>query len=397
MSTAGRITDRVRTVAPDSMAARVFLAFLATAGIFYINIMPAIVDGLIEGLSFTARQAGLVASANVYGAAAGALGIVFIVKRLSWRRVAYTLLAGLILMDLLSMLIITPNALIAFRFAHGFIGGALVGTGFSVIARTLSPDRTFGVLLFIQFGLGGLGNLYIPRLVPIFGVSVLFISLITFSVCTLIMLPFLDQYPVDHEKQRAHREASGRVPLVPVALVLLSIFLFQAGNNGLFAFIIGLGKTSGLSLEFITGTLAAGGWIGLFGALLVIVIHTRFGRTIPLAVAMLATVGATWALHYSTNGSVFLAANVLVGITWAFVMSYLLGLAAAFDRTGQMAALGGFASKMGLASGPLVGGLLLGDDNYTLIINIAVVALIISMIASVIPAIHQDRAPGGRA
>jgi predicted MFS family arabinose efflux permease len=397
MSAAGRITDTVRTVAPDGMTARVFLAFLATAGIFYINILPAIVDGLIEGLSFTSKQAGLVASANVYGAAAGALGIVFIVKRLNWRRVAYTLLAGLILMDLLSMLIITPNALIAFRFAHGVIGGALVGTGFSVIARTLNPDRTFGVLLFIQFGLGGLGNLYIPRLVPVFGVSVLFISLIAFSVCTLIMLPFLDQYPVDHEKQRAHREASGRVPLIPVALVLLSIFLFQAGNNGLFAFIIGLGKTSGLSLEFITGTLAAGGWIGLFGALLVIVIHTRFGRAIPLAVAMLATVGATWALHYSTNGSVFLAANVVVGITWAFVMSYLLGLAAAFDRTGQMAALGGFASKMGLASGPLVGGLLLGDDNYALIINIAVIALIFSMIASVIPAMHQDRAPGGRA
>ncbi len=295
------------------------------------------------------------------------------------------------------MLIITPNALIAFRFAHGVIGGALVGTGFSVIARTLSPDRTFGVLAVhpvrawrsrqpVHTAAGA--DLWRQR---------------TFHFADHVQrvhidhAPVLDQYPVDHEKQRAHREASGRVPLVPVALVLLSIFLFQAGNNGLFAFIIGLGKTSGLSLEFITGTLAAGGWIGLFGALLVIVIHTRFGRTIPLAVAMLATVGATWALHYSTNGSVFLAANVLVGITWAFVMSYLLGLAAAFDRTGQMAALGGFASKMGLASGPLVGGLLLGDDNYALIINIAVVALIFSMIASVIPAIHQDRAPGGRA
>jgi len=397
MNAAGRSSDPVRTVAPNSMVARVFLAFLATAGIFYINILPAMVDGLIEALSFTSRQAGLVASANVYGAAAGALGIVFIVKRLAWRRVAYALLAGLIMMDLLSMLIITPNALIAFRFAHGFIGGALVGTGFSVIARTLNPDRTFGVLLFIQFGLGGLGNLFIPRLVPIFGIRVLFISLIAFSVVTLLMLPFLDQYPVDHEKQRAHREASGRIPLVPVALVLSSIFLFQAGNNGLFAFIIGLGKTSGLSLDFITGTLAAGGWIGLLGALLVIVIHTRFGRTIPLVVAMLATVGATWILHYSANATLFLIANCTVGITWAFVISYLLGLAAAFDRSGQMAALGGFASKMGLASGPLVGGLLLGDDNYGLIINIAVVALIFSMIASVIPAIHQDRAPGSKA
>ena len=34
----------------DGEIARVLLAFLATAGIFYVNIMPAIVDGLIEGL-----------------------------------------------------------------------------------------------------------------------------------------------------------------------------------------------------------------------------------------------------------------------------------------------------------------------------------------------------------
>ncbi len=392
MNTARPTTFSVKAVPPDSMAARVFLAFLATAGIFYINILPAMVDGLIEGLAFTSRQAGLVASANVYGAAAGALLIVFIVKRLSWRRTAYALLGALILMDLLSMLIITPDSLIAFRFAHGFIGGALVGTGFSVIARTHNPDRTFGVLLFIQFGLGGLGNLYIPRLVPVFGISALFVSLIAFSIVTLLMLPFLDKYPVDLEKQRAHQQASGKMPLVPVALVLMSIFLFQAGNNGLFAFIIGLGKTSGLSLEFITGSLAAAGWIGLLGALLVIVIHTRFGRAIPLASAMVATVVATWILHYSSNGIIFLLANCVVGVTWAFVMSYLLGLASAFDRSGQMAALGGFASKMGLATGPLTGGLLLGDDNYGLIINIAAVALILSMIASLIPAIHQDRA-----
>jgi DHA1 family inner membrane transport protein len=110
-----------------------------------------------------------------------------------------------------------------------------------------------------------------------------------------------------------------------------------------------------------------------------------------VSAATLITGAATWALHVSSNGAVFLGANCIIGITWAFVMSYLLGLAAEFDRTGQMAALGGFASKMGLASGPLVDGMLLGDDNYTLIINIAAIALAFSMVASLIPARRQDR------
>jgi predicted MFS family arabinose efflux permease len=372
------------------MRARVFLAFLATAGLFYVNIMPAIVDGLKEGLGFTDRQAGFVASANVYGAALGALLIVFLVRRLSWRRTAWCLLAALVAMDLVSMLISSPSLMIGVRFVHGCIGGALVGVGFSVIARTLHPDRTFGVLLFVQFGLGGVGNLWIPRLVPVFGIDVLFLSLIAFSVVTAVMLPFLDAYPVD-PAQRQPGKVGARPAYVPIALVLASLFLFQAANNGLFAFIIGLGRVSGLELNFITLTLALSGWIGLLGAGLVVLLYTRYGRTLPLATAMLATLGATWALHYSTHSTVYLVANCVVGVTWAFVMSYLLGLASAFDRTGQMAALGGFASKMGLASGPLVGGMLLGDNNYALLINLACVGLALSMVASVIPARLKDR------
>ena len=67
--------------APNGEIARVLLAFLATAGLFYVNIMPALVDGLIEGLGFNNQQAGFVGSANVYGAAlGGADGIAHVLR-----------------------------------------------------------------------------------------------------------------------------------------------------------------------------------------------------------------------------------------------------------------------------------------------------------------------------
>ena len=109
------------------MAAMIFLAFLASAGLFYVNIMPAIVDGLKEGLAFTDRQAGFVASANVYGAAVGALLIVFIVKRIDWRRVSYSLLTALIITDLLSMLISSPEPVINSRCTRFFSSRTLPG------------------------------------------------------------------------------------------------------------------------------------------------------------------------------------------------------------------------------------------------------------------------------
>ena len=128
-------------VSPNSMTARVFLAFLASAGLFYVNIMPTIVSGLIEALGFTNQQAGNVASANMYGAALGALLIVFLIKRLNWQLAATLFLSGLIAIDLMSIKLTDPTTLLIVRFIHGFVGGMLVGTGFSLIAPN-TPARS---------------------------------------------------------------------------------------------------------------------------------------------------------------------------------------------------------------------------------------------------------------
>ncbi|MDA8694408.1 MFS transporter, partial [Pseudomonadales bacterium] len=181
---------------PDSMLARLLLAFLATAGLFYVNIMPALVDGLVEGLGFTNKEAGLVGSSNVYGAAVGALLIVFLISRINWRTAAWVFLSGLIIIDAASIFIDDAQLLTSLRFFHGLIGGMLVGTGFAVIARTHKPDRTFGMLLGVQYGLGGLGIMVIPPLVPDFGTPILFLTLIGFSLITALMLPFIPDYPI---------------------------------------------------------------------------------------------------------------------------------------------------------------------------------------------------------
>ena len=378
--------------APDGLVAAVLLSFLATAGIFYINIMPALVSGLVDGLGFSARDAGLVGSANVYGAAFGALAITFVVARLRWRRTAVALLAVLIALDLVSRFVVAPWPLIALRALHGFMGGMLVGVAFAVIARTRAPDRVFGVLLLVQFGLGGLGVMTLPRLVPEFGHGVLFMALIAFSLVTLAMVPFLADYPP--RAAPAASAAAGRSASRPqFALALLALFLFQASNMGLFSYILELGKEAGLAGSFVASAVGAATWVGTAGCLLVIVIGTRFGRALPLAIALAVTVAGLWGLHYAGNASVFVLANCMTGITWSLVMPYLLGLSATFDTTGRAAALGGFASKMGLASGPLLGALILGEGNYALLINLSCLGILACAAAALPPARVLDRQP----
>ena len=158
-----------RRAAPDGLPAAVMLSFLATAGFFYVNIMPALVEGLRVGLHFSEQDAGFAGSANVYGAALGALLAAFVVTRWPWRPAAYLLLGTLMAVDLASTLVTTPAIMIAVRGMHGLAGGCLVGLSYGVFARTRRPERTFGMLLVVQGALGGLGVMTLPRLVPLFG------------------------------------------------------------------------------------------------------------------------------------------------------------------------------------------------------------------------------------
>jgi len=384
--------ERLPTASPNGEVARVLLSFLATAGFFYINIMPAFVDGLITALDFTSREAGLVGSANMYGAALGALTAVFVVKSINWKKTAVIMLLTLMTLDLSSVWVQEPQALMALRFAHGCFGGLLVGIGFAIISRTLNTERTFGYLLSIQFGLGGLGLMYLPGLVPDYGLKALLVSLALFSFVTLCMLPFMADYPVSKEKAAATASQSEGVNWGPLMLALLTTFLFQAANMGIYAYIMSMGKHYGLDEGFISSTLGVAAWIAIAGSVLVIFISTRFGRLWPLTVSMSITAVGTWLLHYSGEALYYWIANVGVGITWAFGISYLLGMCSAFDASGQMAALGGFASKMGLASGPMVAALLMGGDDYTLVINVAVVVFVVAALVVVIPARVLDRA-----
>ena len=380
-----------RKVAPNSMLARVFLAFLSTAGIFYVNILPALVDGLITALGFSNQQAGSVASANLYGAALGALLIVFLIRKLNWQLMALLFLAGLISIDLASMFVNQPDTMVALRFADGFVGGMLVGTGFSVIARTDGPDRTFGVLLFVQFGLGGLGVMMLPGLVDQFGTRALFLALIAFSSVTLCMLPFLPDYRVDAAEAAARKALHGKIRTVPLVMTLIAIFLFQASNNALYAYIIGLGEFFGQQGAMITTTLGVAAWLGLAGAGLVVLISDRFGYLKTLVAGLAVTVVGTWAFLQSDVVWIWIGANYLIGITWAYTISYLLGLVSRFDTAGQMAAMGGFASKMGLASGPALAAMIIGESNYVLITWAAVAGLLACLLVVLYPARLQDR------
>ncbi|MBR63721.1 MAG: MFS transporter [Flavobacteriaceae bacterium] len=374
-----------------SLLAACLYSILATAGLFYVNLGGAFLSAFVDGLDIGRDQAGFIVSANKYGAAFGALIATFLVKALPWRRSAAVLLVLMVIIDAISSQVSDPQNLIAIRFLHGTVGGISVGFGLSVIARTVNPDRIFGMLLAVQYSFGSLGIWFVPRLVESFGYISVFAVLSMFSIMTLLLLPFI---PEVAKSKSSNSKAKINFSFLLV-FALIALFLFQSSNMGIADYAFELGKDINLVNTEISNILTVANIISISGGILVYIIGTKYGRTAPLVLGISISAIFTFMLHYSDNITIYFIANTVTGIAWAFVIPYILGLCSSFDSHGQMATLAGFISKVGLATGPLIGALLIVSNGFGLIINLATVALIMAAIliffASKNTKIHHDK------
>ena len=150
-----------------------------------------------------------------------------------------------------------------------------------------------------------------------------------------------------------------------------------------------LDKDIGLNNNEISNMLTVANLISISGGVLVYIIGTKFGRTLPLLLGITTSAVFTYLLHYSENINMYFVANTMTGIAWAFVIPYILGLCSSFDTNGQMAALAGFISKVGLASGPLIGSLFIMDYGFNTIINMATIALVIATFILVLTSMNK--------
>ena len=57
----------------DSLLNAFFLSILATAGLFYVNLVGSFLSAFVDGLNIERDAAGFIVSANKYGAAFGGL------------------------------------------------------------------------------------------------------------------------------------------------------------------------------------------------------------------------------------------------------------------------------------------------------------------------------------
>jgi len=373
---------------PDGFAARIALAVLASAGIIYVNLAPVIVTGLAQSPEISSRTAGYVFSANMFGTAIGGLVITFLITHLEWRRTAIPLLGLLIGVDIMAVFVDNLSALTAIRFLHGLVGGALIGVGFSVISRIRNPEVTYSLLIFIQLSLGGLGIAVLTPFIPSMGMGIVWLSLAGFSIVTMLLIPFLDDYAF--VKQADDDGDGGRAPWRVIILTLLALFLFQAGEMAAFAYVIEIGIGYAFEPEIVNMSVAVSLWIGAPAALLVAWWSLRSGRMRPICIGT-SLIMASISLLLIDDSLAFLFANIGFGIFFSLTIPYLLGISSELDNKGQIAAFAGFTSSLGLATGPAVAAFILQSGQLTQVVQFSIVLLIASILLILVPARILDQ------
>lgn len=352
---------------PAGASVGTLLALLAMVGPLYIDIMPSIVAALRTDFGLSPAQAGIVAASNGYGSTLGALLALFAVGRFPWRPFAATLLLALCAADVTTTFARSYEALIAIRFAHGLMGGLLVGLCYGLMAKTADPRIAFGALFAFHFGFGGLGILISSFLVPELGRGIVFLVLAAFDVLALAILPFIPTFRDGTATSKDTAAFKGWLD-APRLMRVGALFLFQAANLGFGAFLIGVGTQFGHSPSFAGAAVGLGLWAGLPGALAMLYLTRRYGWA-ALVPVLLAAAFAKTLVAWGQDPLAFAFANAAIFLTMAMALSFTFAICSDGDASGRWAVMAGFASKLGLSTGPAIGGLVypLGLASMTIV------------------------------
>ncbi len=355
---------------PNSLLTYGLLAFVAMAGLSYINFMPGVVNALAGSIGFSDAEAGQVIAMNGYGGIVGSTIAIFLVRRVHWQRTMFFFMAILAVIDASTAWVSDYAIMLAWRFAAGILGGLCVGIAFSVLARLDNPDRAFGLLLFVQFSIGSIVISLLPILENLFGAYAVFYIMAFFVLLSLIFLPFLPR--LSKEKTKASASNTQPNSFTHGLLVLLAILLYQIAASAIWAYVGLIGLSTEISNEEVSLYIAMTGLLGLAGALLPVINRNRTGRLFQVIVGVMLSCSAALlietALHFSQSVMIYITAMSLLFFSWPAVQSYLLAVTAELDASGRLSTITAVVSSLGMASGPLLASLLLDGNNFSVML-----------------------------
>lgn len=356
------------------IAAMVVFYVLASAA---FAVLPLLVGATVELLGFTAKQAGLIGGADMFGATISALCVSFIIPRGKWRLLIIWGVLILTVADAFSGLAQLFPALLLGRFVAGLGEGMVLTIATVSIAETRNPDRVYG---FAAAGLVAYGSpaLYLmPALLAAYGLRGVFWFL---AALTAVTTPLVRCMP-----DCARLSESPTTPTVKVSLSrtsfigLAGVFTYFIAMGGVWAYLDRIAMAHHISTSNVGVALALSAIGGFLGALLASWLDVRYGRLKPLLWLTVGTAVALLTLSGSATLAVFTAMAGLFNFSWNVAGPYQFGALAEIDSSRRTVALAGVLVYAGLAVGPALAAAIISEQSVQNVIWMGIVLSGISL------------------
>lgn len=352
-------------------------AALGIIGALTIMIAPGFLGLIADQGRLGEAGAGYVISSDIDVMAAAIAVATFLITRINWRQLALVGLGLIAAGSLATAFVHTEGAFIAARVCAGAGEGLAVGVSFAALGQARNPDRAFGGYLAAGLTISAVILLLVPILQPHIGTAPFFIGITVLALLVGALVPWLSS-----GNAAASAASSGLVRIHWRLAIggLLGVFLYFLAQGAVWSYFGEIGAASGVRADFIGRALAISSIAGIGGALLAVVISTRFGRAAPLIVSAAASAASFLLLEGHVSGMAFFVSGVLFNAAWNFSMPFLSGLCADADARCRIVCAMGCIQTVGTGLGPAAAALLLGRGGFSATLWMSLAVLVVSVI-----------------
>ena len=332
-----------------------------------IILMPLIVGGLVDSYGFSEQQAGVIATGEGIGLVLGLLTAALWVRSVTWRLALLVGLTTYAALNFGSPLVDGHAGILVLRFLSGFVGGGVFAIVVAALGDNREPDRAFGIAQAVQGLVMGALFAWAPSLMSDSGINSLFYLMAILALTTMIFVPqfprrgVVDAAPVPSD-------SAGDPPSSAPILLYLGLFggfAYYLAVFGFWGFIERMGIRAGLEESTIGYALGISQLAAICGALLAAGAAQRFGRFLPLLIALVGQLWVLWVLVGQFSAWAFYAGACAYQGLYVMATSYQLGVIAHLDSKGKFIVVMTALQGLGAALGPSIAAALIDDGAYS--------------------------------
>lgn len=352
----------------------IYVIGLAILGPIIFLVLPVVLGAIAVELGYGESQLGLLATIELLGIAIAATTGLYWTAKWNWQKVARISIALLIAGNLLTYAVLAEasyNTILGIRFVLGLAAGGLMAIMYSYLAAHPDTERAAGFLVSAQTAVQVAGIYLLPVIIAAPLLGGLFLGakgiFLVFALFAVVLLGAAGYLPTGApaQEEEAVVEVVVDAKRSPAIIVLISFLLFFATQTAVWAFLELFGADAGMDggdtiLAITLSTAAA-----VFGPLFAGAFGDRFGQFKPLVGAgILQFAGLAMLLLFKVDFLVMVISLSLFQVGWTMALPYHLGVLTDVDPTHRLIVLTSPASAVGIALGPIYGGVFIEAFGY---------------------------------